>query len=66
MSRQIFSNRWFIWTIVGIVVIGVSLWAYIQYALIEMDIESSKTDVVLTITIHKSMDGGDNMQEIVE
>lgn len=34
------QDRWFIWTVVGVVVIGISTWAYIQYALIQMDIES--------------------------
>jgi hypothetical protein len=35
------QDRWFIWTIVGVVVIGISTWAYIQYALIQMDTENA-------------------------
>ncbi|MEK7092180.1 MAG: hypothetical protein AAB482_03900 [Patescibacteria group bacterium] len=35
-----FQDRWFIWTVVGVVVIGIGTWAYIQYALIQMDVES--------------------------
>lgn len=34
------QDRWFIWTVVSVVVIGIGTWAYIQYALIQMDIES--------------------------
>lgn len=34
------QDRWFIWTVVGVVVIGVSTWAYVQYAIIQMDAES--------------------------
>lgn len=31
------NDRLFIWTVVLIVVIGVSLWGYIQYTIIELD-----------------------------
>lgn len=55
MNKQISSNRWFIWAIVFIVVVGVGLWAYIQSALIEMDLEASDRDIVFTLTIHKKI-----------
>jgi len=32
-----FQDRYFIWTVVFVVVIGVSLWAYIQLTIIELD-----------------------------
>jgi hypothetical protein len=63
MNKKIAPNRWFIWTIVIVVVIGVSLWAYIQYALVEMDVESSNTDIVFTITIHKKISVDEGRQQ---
>ncbi len=64
MNNNGSSNRWFIWALVFIVVIGVGLWAYIQYSLVEMDIESSSSDIVFTVVIHKnSVDNTDVMSK---
>ena len=35
--RAMLNDRLFIWAIVFIVVVGVSLWGYIQYTIIELD-----------------------------
>ncbi|GEM_PF-4702520 len=32
MNKQILSNRWFIWTTVAIIIAGVAVWSYVQYA----------------------------------
>lgn len=38
--KTMVQDRWFIWTVVGIVVIGVSTWAYAQYTLIQLDADT--------------------------
>jgi hypothetical protein len=53
MNRQICTNRWFIWAIVFILVVGVGLWAYIEYS-IALDASSHDNDIyVITITLAK-------------
>jgi hypothetical protein len=53
MHKQILPNRWFIWTIVFLVSVSIVLWGFIEYANIEMDIQSTGDAVVFTLTIHK-------------
>jgi hypothetical protein len=38
--KAMVQDRWFIWTLVGIVVIGVSTWAYAQYTIIQMEADT--------------------------
>lgn len=66
MGKQIFPNRWFIWAIVFIVVVGVGLWSYIEYALIEMDYETSESQIVFSVTIHKKIATDTSRQEALE
>jgi len=54
MNRQIFKNRWFIWAIVAIVVVGGGLWGFLEYAKVQMDVEASGDSIVLTLAIFKS------------
>lgn len=37
--KQIFSNRWFVWAIAIMVIVGFGVWGFIQYSVIEMDSE---------------------------
>lgn len=59
MNKQICSNRWFIWAIVFIVVVGVGLWGFIEYTNITTDIKSTEDNIVFTVVIPKQLIGGE-------
>lgn len=35
MTKQILPNRWLIWAVVAIIVVGTGVWGYIQYVVIQ-------------------------------
>jgi len=62
MNSSVSTNRWFIWTIVLIVIVGGLTWAFIEYVTIEIDqnilaISYSQTRVRLSWEISKVCNG---------
>jgi hypothetical protein len=47
MNKKIFDDRWFVWAIVAIAVTGLTLWAVVWRANIEMESDSLANTVVL-------------------
>lgn len=46
MTKQIFSNRWFIWAIAVIVITGFGVWGLIEYSAIKMADESAENETI--------------------
>ena len=55
MNREIYSDRWLTWTIVCIVVVGVSMWGFLKYAEAEIDFDVVDDSVEITIVINKRL-----------
>ncbi len=47
MTKQIFQNRWFIWTLTIIIIVGFSVWGFAEYSNVEMNNGSVGSEVVL-------------------
>ncbi len=47
MTKQIFKNRWFVWTLAAIFIAGFSVWGFAEYSSVKMNNESAGSEVVL-------------------
>lgn len=45
MTKPVFSNRWFIWAVAAIVVVGSSVWGFAQYTNIKIGTETAGNDI---------------------
>ncbi len=46
MTKQIFLNRWFIWALAAIIIVGFSVWGFIEYSAIKTANESAENGTI--------------------